>query len=125
MVLAFAAFATLPLPSWCDVPAGALNHTGVISKRNELLLRSRATISLGAHLKNLEEDGRIIDRELNSEVDKAGCLLTYPRVTGGADESGLTYLPPPHLTALAYLSRNKTKTLPARAAAARASAAAA
>ena len=29
MVLATAAYATLPLPLWCDVPAGALNHTGV------------------------------------------------------------------------------------------------
>ena len=67
-MLATDAFATLPLPSWCDVPAGALNTTGVISKRNELLLRSRATISLGAQLKNLEEDGRIIDRELKPAV---------------------------------------------------------
>ena len=70
MVLATAAYATLPLPSWCDVPAGALNSTGVTSKRNELLLRSRATISLGAqlNLKDMEEDVRIIDRELQSEA---------------------------------------------------------
>ena len=40
MVLATAAYATLPLPSWCDVPAGALNSTGVTSKRNELERRS-------------------------------------------------------------------------------------
>ena len=96
-------------PSWCDVLAGALNHTGVISKRNELLLRLRATNHLAGRAaerkKDLEEDRRIIDRELISEVDKPGCLLTYPRVTGGGDESGLTYLPPPHLTAPAYLSR--------------------
>ena len=68
MVLATAAYATLPLPLWCDVPAGALNSTGVTSKRNELLLRSRATISLGAQLKDMEEDVRIIDRELQSEA---------------------------------------------------------
>ena len=42
MVLATAAFVALPLPSGCDVPTGALNSTGVMSKRNELLLRSRA-----------------------------------------------------------------------------------
>ena len=81
---------------WCDLPAGALNHTGVISKRNELL-RSRATNHLAGRAaerqKDLEEDRRIIDRELISEVDKPGCLLTYPRVTGGVDESRLTYLP--------------------------------
>ena len=40
MVLATDAFATLPLPSWCDVPAGALNTTGVISKRNESALQA-------------------------------------------------------------------------------------
>ena len=68
MVLATAAFVALPLPSGCDVPTGALNSTGVMSKRNELLLRSRATISLGAQLKDMEEDVRIIDRELQSEV---------------------------------------------------------
>ena len=91
------AAAAIVQPSWCDVPAGALNHTGVISS-------SRATDHLAGRAaerkKDLEEDGRIIDRELNSEVDKAGCLLTYPQVTGGADESSpalLTYpLPPPH-----------------------------
>ena len=43
MVLATADFVALPLPVGCDVPVGALNHTGVMSKRNELLLRSRAT----------------------------------------------------------------------------------
>ena len=36
MVLATAAFVALPLPSGCDVPAGALSHTGVMSKRNVL-----------------------------------------------------------------------------------------
>ena len=46
MVLACAEFVALPMPVGCDVPAGALNHTGVMSKRNELLLRSRATVSL-------------------------------------------------------------------------------
>ena len=30
----------LRLPSWVNVPAGALNTTGVISNRNELVLRS-------------------------------------------------------------------------------------
>ena len=68
MVLATAAFVALPLPSGCDVPTGALNSTGVMSKRNELLLRSRATISLGEQLRELEDDMRIIDRELQSEA---------------------------------------------------------
>jgi len=70
MVLATADFVALTLPSWCDVPAGALNHTGVLSKRSELLLRSRATTSLGTQLRDLEEDVdvRIIDCELQSEA---------------------------------------------------------
>ena len=89
MVLATADFVALTLPSYCDVPAGALNSTGVLSKRNELLLRSRATISLGAQLRDLEDDMRIIDRELQSEAApvldaclsaglfKAGCYRKY------------------------------------------------
>ena len=36
MVLATAEFVALPMPEGCDVPVGALNHTGVMSKRNEL-----------------------------------------------------------------------------------------
>ena len=34
------AAAAIVQPSWCDVPAGALNHTGVISKRNESALQA-------------------------------------------------------------------------------------
>ena len=47
---------------------GALSHTGVMIKRNELLLRSRATISLGSQLRDLEEEMQIIDHELKSEA---------------------------------------------------------
>ena len=53
MVLATAEFVALPMPVGCDVPAGALNHTGVMSKRNELLLRSRATVSLAPQRRSL------------------------------------------------------------------------
>ena len=53
MVLACAEFVALPMPVGCDVPAGALNHTGVMSKRNELLLRSRATVSLAPQRRSL------------------------------------------------------------------------
>ena len=67
-MLATAAFVALPLPSGCDVPTGALNSTGVMSKRNELLLRSRATVSLAAQLRDLQEDCAIVDRELESEA---------------------------------------------------------
>ena len=35
-MLATAEFVALPMPEGCDVPVGALNHTGVMSKRNEL-----------------------------------------------------------------------------------------
>ena len=48
MVLDAAAFKPLRLPSWVDVPVGALNHTGVMRDRNALLLRSRSTELLGA-----------------------------------------------------------------------------
>ena len=34
-MLATAEFVALPMPEGCDVPVGALNHTGVMSKRNE------------------------------------------------------------------------------------------
>ena len=70
MVLATAAFVALPLPSGCDVPTGALSHTGVMIKRNELLLRSRATISLGSQLRDLEEDMQIIDHELKFGINR-------------------------------------------------------
>ena len=99
MVLACAEFVALPMPVGCDVPAGALNHTGVMSKRNELLLRSRAaTVSLAQQLRDLQEDCVIAGRELESEAapfpgrfatylltpwlqrPAARCnLLTYPR----------------------------------------------
>ena len=35
-MLATAEVVALPMPEGCDVPVGALNHTGVMSKRNEL-----------------------------------------------------------------------------------------
>ena len=40
-MLAEAEAVALRLPSWVNVPAGALNSTGVLSTRNELLVRSR------------------------------------------------------------------------------------
>ena len=43
----------LRLPSWVNVPAGALNTTGVISNRNELVLRSRGTEPLAAQVARL------------------------------------------------------------------------
>ena len=83
MVLATADFVALPLPVGCDVPVGALNHTGVMSKRNELLmellLRSRAT-------------GPRTLRYF---------LLTYPEVAAAGGGVEITYLPPLLITALA------------------------
>ena len=85
MVLATAAFVALPLPSGCDVPTGALNSTGVMSKRNELLLRSRATVSLAAQ-RDLQEDGAratlltYLPRGCLGGRWAATSLLTYPQL---------------------------------------------
>ena len=92
-------------------------------------LRAKSLNSLNSTLINNGETTRMVRRTRG--VCVATCivsllLFTYlPPGDRGVYETGLTYLPLLHLTALAYLSRNKTKTLPARAAAARASAAAA
>ena len=95
MVLATADFVALPLPVGCDVPVGALNHTGVMSKRNELLLRSRAT-------------GPRTLRYF---------LLTYPEVAATAGVCNLlTYPASYHRTSLLKLKKYETLclALPAR-----------
>ena len=54
----------LRLSSWVNVPAGALNTTGVISNRNELVLRSRGTEPLAVQLARLRETVAVVDREV-------------------------------------------------------------
>ena len=72
-MLATAEFVALPMPEGCDVPVGALNHTGVMSKRNELLLRSRATAVPARFATSYLLTQRVA-------VAPAACnLLTYPR----------------------------------------------
>ena len=96
-MLATAAFVALPLPSGCDVPTGALNSTGVMSKRNELLLRSRATVSLAA----LDGFGLLVPfkRAAPRAAQAQRYLLTYPEVAAAARGLRLTYLPPARDTA--------------------------
>ena len=72
-MLATAEFVALPMPEGCDVPVGALNHTGVMSKRNEL-----------------------------TRFATSYYLLTYPEGCSGAGGVQLTCLPPLLITALAY-----------------------
>jgi hypothetical protein len=55
MVLDTAVFSPLAMPSWVDVPAGAVNHTSVNSDRNALLMRSRRTEMLADQVRALRE----------------------------------------------------------------------
>ena len=65
-MLATAEFVALPMPEGCDVPVGALNHTGVMSKRNEL---TRFSLLLTTYL--LTQKVAVAPAARN--------LLTYPR----------------------------------------------
>ena len=76
-MLAEAEAVALRLPSWVNVPAGALNTTGVISNRNELVLRSRGTEPLAVQLARLRETVAVVDRELcEAEESNGGYLAT-------------------------------------------------
>ena len=73
-MLAEAEAVALRLPSWVNVPAGALNTTGVISNRNELVLRSRGTEPLAAQVATLRETALCI----GGQVWAKGTLYYYP-----------------------------------------------
>ena len=60
-MLAEAEAVALRLPSWVNVPAGALNSTGVLSTRNELLVRSRGTEPLAAQVATLRETASVVE----------------------------------------------------------------
>ena len=80
-MLATAEFVALPMPEGCDVPVGALNHTGVMSKRNELtrfatsyLLTQRVAVAPAAC--NLLTYPRFLSPHWLTKVEKvpnAGC----------------------------------------------------
>ena len=87
MVLDAAAFTPLRLPSSVDVPAGALNSTGVTSTRSELLLRSCSSEPFADQMAKLRESVAVIQFELGQPYLltpwclpqlRLEMLLTYP-----------------------------------------------
>ena len=59
-------FTALRLPAHVTPPVGALNSTGVQSKHNELVLRSRMTQTLASQMASLREDAATVQFELES-----------------------------------------------------------